>query len=287
MRDGAHLGDVGPADAVLHRPADRRAELERVDARDQARELVGQQRSRASSAAARGPPRPWRRSPTWLKKSFGQLRVQRQVEADRAAADIGAPALDVRIVLQRRVEAAPTRPRSHRSRRSAAGAGRPAAPAGRRPGRTAAAPAAAPASRATNRPSVTPIVTQRACIAASSRRRKRAVDAARLRPSAAGFGGFRIATPSTGAKTTATNHDTTSAMLTTANSEKVYSPAELAAKPIGHEAGDRHERAGQHGHGVVREGEGRRLLLGVARRPAASSSRPSSSWRRRRAAPAR
>jgi len=35
------------------------------------------------------------------------------------------------------------------------------------------------------------------------------------------------------AKTTATSHDTSSAMLTTAKREKVYSPAELAAKPTG------------------------------------------------------
>ena len=42
-----------------------------------------------------------------------------------------------------------------------------------------------------------------------------------------------MATPSSGAKRTATNQDTMSAMATTANSEKVYSPAELAAKPTG------------------------------------------------------
>ena len=42
-----------------------------------------------------------------------------------------------------------------------------------------------------------------------------------------------MATPRSGANTTATNHDTISAMLTTAKSENVYSPAELAAKPTG------------------------------------------------------
>ena len=42
-----------------------------------------------------------------------------------------------------------------------------------------------------------------------------------------------MATPSSGAKITATNQDTISAMPTTANSENVYSPAELAAKPTG------------------------------------------------------
>src|SRR5262245_62242830 len=44
-------------------------------------------------------------------------------------------------------------------------------------------------------------------------------------------GGLRMATPSSGAKITATNQDTISAIATTANSENVYSPAELAAKP--------------------------------------------------------
>ncbi len=36
-----------------------------------------------------------------------------------------------------------------------------------------------------------------------------------------------------GAKTTATIHEISSAMATTAKSEKVYSPAELLAKPTG------------------------------------------------------
>ena len=39
--------------------------------------------------------------------------------------------------------------------------------------------------------------------------------------------------PITGAKTTATNHDATSATAMTTNSEKVYCPVLLSAKPIG------------------------------------------------------
>ena len=39
--------------------------------------------------------------------------------------------------------------------------------------------------------------------------------------------------PITGAKMTATNHEATSATATTANSEKVYCPVLLSAKPIG------------------------------------------------------
>ena len=42
-----------------------------------------------------------------------------------------------------------------------------------------------------------------------------------------------MTTPSSGVKMTATNQDTSSAILTTAKSENVYSPAELAAKPTG------------------------------------------------------
>src|SRR5579871_2743847 len=49
----------------------------------------------------------------------------------------------------------------------------------------------------------------------------------------AGAGGFRMAAPMTGVKSTATNQDAISAIATTAKSENVYSPAELAAKPTG------------------------------------------------------
>ena len=49
----------------------------------------------------------------------------------------------------------------------------------------------------------------------------------------AAFGTVRMTTLSRGAKITATSQDTSSAMVTTANRVKQYSPAELAAKPIG------------------------------------------------------
>ena len=39
--------------------------------------------------------------------------------------------------------------------------------------------------------------------------------------------------PSSGAKITATNHETISEMATTEKIENVYSPAELFAKPMG------------------------------------------------------
>jgi hypothetical protein len=50
---------------------------------------------------------------------------------------------------------------------------------------------------------------------------------------ASSFGLRRSTTPSRGANSTATNHETNSAMVTTAKIEKVYSPAALWAKPIG------------------------------------------------------
>ena len=47
------------------------------------------------------------------------------------------------------------------------------------------------------------------------------------------MGAFSIALPTSGAKITAPSQETISAIATTAKIEKVYSPAELRAKPIG------------------------------------------------------
>ena len=47
------------------------------------------------------------------------------------------------------------------------------------------------------------------------------------------LGAFSTVMPISGANITATNQETISAMPTTAKIEKVYSPAVLAAKPIG------------------------------------------------------
>ena len=94
----------GSADAILHRPADRRPELERVDAGDEAGNSFARsassffcRRSRAGDVLGD--------DHDLAEEVVGKLRVERQIEPDRAAADIGAPALDVGIVLQRRVEA--------------------------------------------------------------------------------------------------------------------------------------------------------------------------------------
>ena len=102
-RDRAHLGDVRPADPILHRPADRRPELERRNADDRARQLLGQRllELQVQPVARRhvlGDHDGLR------EKVVGELDVERQVETDRAASDIGAPARDVRIVLEHGVE---------------------------------------------------------------------------------------------------------------------------------------------------------------------------------------
>src|SRR5215469_32966 len=46
-------------------------------------------------------------------------------------------------------------------------------------------------------------------------------------------GAFNSHTPSSGANRTATNQETINAIVTTTKMEKVYSPAELLAKPMG------------------------------------------------------
>ncbi len=85
---------------------------------------------------------------------------------------------------------------------------------------------------ATRLPNVTAMVIQRTLIAPTRKVRK-------TRTTTFGFagswdlGGLRSTTPSNGANSTATNHETNSAMVTTAKIEKVYSPAALCAKPIG------------------------------------------------------
>ena len=76
------------------------------------------------------------------------------------------------------------------------------------------------------------MVAQRQRIAVSSRAR----NARMTRPgpcSCAVAGFFSSATPISGAKITATIQEVSSAIVTTANSENVYSPAAERAKPIG------------------------------------------------------
>ena len=81
-----------------------------------------------------------------------------------------------------------------------------------------------------------------------------------------GFGGFRMATPSSGAKITATNQDTISAMADHREQREGVFAGRARGEADRHEAGDRDQRAGEHGEGVGAEGEGRGLDLVVALR---------------------
>ena len=146
-----HLVHVRAADAILHRPADRRPELERGDPADHAREVLGQQllelglqplarvhvlgddhdlgeevvRAAGRRAAGRS----------------GSRRGRRRCSSARRPRPRRAP---------RRAARPPARWR--RSRRCAAASGRPPARAGPRPGRTAPARSGGQAARAANRP---------------------------------------------------------------------------------------------------------------------------------------
>ena len=89
-----------------------------------------------------------------------------------------------------------------------------------------------PTTASAHRASVARSVIQRHRIASSRNRRK----ARRIGPGScecAALGFFRSHTPSSGENTTATTHEASRAMATTAKIEKVYSPAALCAKPIG------------------------------------------------------
>jgi hypothetical protein len=76
------------------------------------------------------------------------------------------------------------------------------------------------------------MVSQRIRMAATSTLRKTRT----TKPGSAGCGALGLAssaTPRRGMKITATSQDASTAMLTTAKIENVYSPAALFAKPIG------------------------------------------------------
>ena len=101
--DCAHLLRLASAYPVLEWPSDRRAKLERVDAPDDTREAGGERLFQPRLHALA------------LLESLGddhslgekvvrELRVQGQVEPDGALAHIGAPTIDVLIVLENLVQ---------------------------------------------------------------------------------------------------------------------------------------------------------------------------------------
>ena len=187
----------------------------------------------------------------WAEEGVRALHVERQVEADRAAADVGAPALDVlvlgraprraarpaasvaidRCVLRQRQvdqELGPVGGREELRRHEAA--------AGRPPPRT--------------RPIVTAIVSQRARIAPTSRLAVPPHERARrLRRALTSLGAFRIAMPSSGAKITATSQETISAMRDHREDREGVLARRAPREADRHEARDRDQRAGQHRRG--------------------------------------
>ena len=162
----------------------------------------------------------------------GQFHRKRQIEADRAAADIGAPACDVGIFRQHVVE-----PRGEVVGREDRGVLRQ--------------PEIDQKLRTIRWREELPRY-QRRCEDGHRQAGDGDADGEPPRPhradqkapearrgsgwawSASTWSGLAsITTPSSGANSTATNQDMISAMPTTAKIEKVYSPAELLAKPIG------------------------------------------------------
>ena len=103
--DGADLADVRAGDAVLQRPADGRSEFQGVDPPDQVRELVGQHRFQLHLKPFPGG-HVLCDDHGLAEEIVRKLDIQRKIEADRAAPDIGAPSLDIGIVLQGGVEPA-------------------------------------------------------------------------------------------------------------------------------------------------------------------------------------
>ena len=103
-RDPPHLVLVGPADPVLQRPADRRSQLERRDARDDLGKLLGERLLELllQPLARREVPGDDDELP---EERIGELDVQRQDEADRTAPDVAAEVVDVLVALEQPLEA--------------------------------------------------------------------------------------------------------------------------------------------------------------------------------------
>ena len=100
----ADLVLVGPHDPVLQRPADRRPQFERRDARHDLGKLLGQHLLQLLLQALARRSRSLATITNCAKNGFASWTSKRQDEADRAAPDVGAVVVDVGIVLQDRLE---------------------------------------------------------------------------------------------------------------------------------------------------------------------------------------
>src|SRR5262249_8467705 len=94
--DFAHRIRIRAADAVLHRPADRWPELQRNDARDGAREVLLED-ALELRAQALARVNVLGDDDQLTEEGIGQLDAERQIEANRAAPDVGTPSFDVGI----------------------------------------------------------------------------------------------------------------------------------------------------------------------------------------------
>ena len=100
----AHFRRIWSADAELQRPTDWRSKLQRADARQHLLELRPLQR-REYALLHGGPDLEILGDYDGLREEVvGELLVERQVEADGAAADIKRPMLDIGVGLQHRLE---------------------------------------------------------------------------------------------------------------------------------------------------------------------------------------
>jgi hypothetical protein len=104
QRDLAHLVLVGSRHTILQRPAHRRTKLERRNSRDDFRKFLGQHLLQlVMQAFARikilGD------DDELGEKWIGELHIQCEDEADRAAANIGAEVIDIGIAVQYLLEA--------------------------------------------------------------------------------------------------------------------------------------------------------------------------------------
>ena len=98
-RDRAHLLRLPSAHPVLKRPSDRRAEFQRVDPSDNAREFC-RQRLLQPCLHPFALLQPFCHDHRLGEEVVWQLDVKRQIKPDRALPDIGAPVVHVRITLQ-------------------------------------------------------------------------------------------------------------------------------------------------------------------------------------------
>src|SRR5262249_57499768 len=103
--DRPDLRDIGAADAILHRPTHWRTELEGRHTAYEAWKFVRQHFFELL-------PQPFARWNVFrdddglTEEVIGKLDIERQIEPDCAAADIGAPARDIGITFENLVDAA-------------------------------------------------------------------------------------------------------------------------------------------------------------------------------------